>query len=190
MGSHAVLSFSLTSLTANLALNFMTPSVFIRQALASDLPSIIRLDALSNPYPWGEALVVDALQTRRNWVIESVSESVNASANSLADNVLGWLTASAIFDQSELELIVIDSAVRRQGLARKLMIVWLEAAAQQGACELLLEVRESNLGAISLYESLGFELVGRRKNYYQIAKKGQIEQGHEAACLFTLKMNV
>jgi ribosomal-protein-alanine N-acetyltransferase len=190
MGSHAVLSFSLTSLTANLALNFMTPSVFIRQALASDLPSIIRLDALSNPYPWGEALVVDALQTRRNWVIESVSESVNASANSPADNVLGWLTASAIFDQSELELIVIDSAVRRQGLARKLMIVWLEAAAQQGACELLLEVRESNIGAISLYESLGFELVGRRKNYYQIEKKGQIEQGHEAACLFTLKMNV
>ncbi len=190
MGSHAVLSFSLTSLTANLALKFMIPSVFIRQALASDSPSIIRLDALSNPYPWGEALVVDALQTRRNWVIESVSESVNASANSPADNVLGWLTASAIFDQSELELIVIDSAVRRQGLARKLMIVWLEAAAQQGACELLLEVRESNIGAISLYESLGFELVGRRKNYYQIEKKGQIEQGHEAACLFTLKMNV
>jgi ribosomal-protein-alanine N-acetyltransferase len=41
-----------------------------------------------------------------------------------------------------------------------------------------------------LYESLGFELVGRRKNYYQIEKKGQIEQGHEAACLFTLKMSV
>lgn len=186
MGSHAVLSFSLTSLTANVALQFMTPSIFIRQALASDLPSIIQLDALSNPHPWGENLVVDALQTRRNWVIESV----NASANSAADNVLGWLTASVIFDQSELELIVIDSSVRRQGLARKLMIVWLESAAQQGACELLLEVRESNLGAISLYESLGFELVGRRKNYYQIEKKGQTEQGHEAACLFTLKMNV
>lgn len=182
MGSHAVLSFSLTSLTANLALKFMTPSVFIRQALASDLPSIIRLDALSNPYPWGKDLVVDALQTRKNWVVELGG----ATQNSL----VGWLTASVIFDQSELELIVIDSAVRRQGLARKLMIVWLEVAAQQGACELLLEVRESNLGAISLYESLGFELVGRRKNYYQIEKKGQTEQGHEAACLFTLKMNV
>ena len=186
MGRYAVLSFSLTSPTTHLALKFMTPSVFIRQALASDLPAIVQLDALSNPHPWGASLVADALQTRRNWVIESV----NVSANSSTDNVSGWLTASVVFDQSELELIVIDSAVRRQGLARKLMMVWLEAAAQQGACELLLEVRESNLGAISLYESLGFELVGRRKNYYQIEKKGQTEQGHEAACLFTLKMNV
>jgi len=156
----------------------MIPSVLIRQALASDLPSIVRLDALSNPHPWGEGLVTDALQTRQNWVLEYVNESVNSATN----NVLGWLTASLVFDQSELELIVIDSAVRRQGLARELMIGWLKAAAQQGASELLLEVRESNLAAISLYQSLGFELVGRRKNYYHT------EQGHEAACLFTLKI--
>jgi ribosomal-protein-alanine N-acetyltransferase len=68
------------------------------------------------------------------------------------------------------------------------MMVWSEAVAQQDVTELLLEVRESNLGAISLYESLGFVQVGRRKNYYQIEKKGQTEQGHEAACLFTLKI--
>lgn len=29
-----------------------------------------------------------------------------------------------------------------------------------------LEVRESNLGAISFYEKLGFERVGIRKNFY------------------------
>ena len=160
----------------------MIPSVSMRLATESDLLSIIKLDAMSNPHPWGENLVAEALQTRKNWVVEL--------GDATQKSIVGWLTASVIFDQSELELIVIDSDVRRQGLARKLMIVWSEAAAQQGACELLLEVRESNLGAISLYESLGFELVGRRKNYYQIEKKGQIEQGHEAACLFTLKMNV
>ena len=158
----------------------MIPSVSIRLAIQSDLLPIIQLDALSNPHPWGENLVAEALQTRKNWVIEL--------GDATQKSIVGWLTASVVLDQSELELIVIDSSVRRQGLARQLMIVWSEAVAQQDVSELLLEVRESNLGAISLYESLGFEQVGRRKNYYQIEKKGQTEQGHEAACLFTLKI--
>ncbi|RBP83695.1 ribosomal-protein-alanine N-acetyltransferase [Marinomonas rhizomae] len=158
----------------------MIPSVSFRLASLSDLTAIIQLDALSNPHPWGENLISDALQTRKNWVVEL--------GDVTQKSIVGWLTASVVLDQSELELIVIDPSVRRQGLARQLMIAWSEAVAQQDVSELLLEVRESNLGAISLYKSLGFEQVGRRKNYYQIEKKGQAEQGREAACLFTLKI--
>lgn len=158
----------------------MIPSISIRPATESDLPFIIQLDALSNPYPWGESLIADALQMRKNWVVEL--------GDATQKSIVGWLTASIVIDQSELELIVIDSSVRRQGLARQLIMVWSKTVTQLNVSELLLEVRESNLGAISLYESLGFEQVGRRKNYYQIENKGQTEQGREAACLFTLKI--
>ena len=150
--------------------------MIVRLALESDFPSIVRLDALSNPHPWGESLIADALQSRKNWVIESAESVLDTEPS----HVLAWLTASQTFDQSELELILVDVAVRRQGLAKKLMTTWLESFSKGDVTEYLLEVRESNLGAIGLYESLGFELVGRRKNYYKT------EQGHEAACLFTL----
>jgi len=119
------------------------------------------------------------LLSRKNWVIESTEPVLNQENS----NLLGWLTASQVLDQSELELIVIDMAVRRQGLAKKLMTTWLEESKRNDVIEYLLEVRESNIGAIRLYESLEFEQVGRRKNYYKT------EQGHEAACLFTLKAN-
>ncbi len=150
--------------------------MIVRPALESDFPSIVRLDALSNPHPWGESLIADALQSRKNWVIESAEPVLDTEPS----HILAWLTASQTFDQSELELILVDVAVRRQGLAKKLMVAWLESFSKGDVSEYLLEVRESNLGAIGLYESLGFELVGRRKNYYKT------EQGHEAACLFTL----
>ncbi|ETX09489.1 GCN5 family acetyltransferase [Marinomonas ushuaiensis DSM 15871] len=156
----------------------MMSSISIRQAVGSDLYALVSLDALSNPHPWGESLVLDALKTRKNWVIERVEKVSGQSPESL----LGWLTASQWGDQSELELIVVSLDARRQGLAKKLMTEWLANIKHEGVSEFLLEVRESNVGAISLYESLNFELVGRRKNYYQT------EQGHEAACLFTLKM--
>ncbi|MFT2098597.1 GNAT family N-acetyltransferase [Marinomonas sp. 2405UD66-6] len=151
----------------------------VRPACAdSDLPEIARLDALSNPHPWGESLVLDALKTRKNWLVETADKESETDEN----QTLGWLTASQWGDQSELELVVVSKAARRQGLAKKLMNEWLDFAKQEGVTECLLEVRESNVGAISLYESLGFELVGRRKNYYQT------EQGRESACLFTLKI--
>lgn len=39
------------------------------------------------------------------------------------------------------------------------------------ATSLTLEVRDSNLPAIALYASLGFEQIGLRKNYYQHPKE-------------------
>ena len=41
-----------------------------------------------------------------------------------------------------------------------------------------LEVRESNVAAISLYEKLGFTSIGQRKNYYQ-------DNGENAIIMFT-----
>ncbi|MCV2404093.1 GNAT family N-acetyltransferase [Marinomonas sp. C2222] len=152
----------------------MSFSFVIRPAQESDLPALIELDLSSNPYPWGESHIADALRTRKSWLVESVQEGQKS--------ILAWLTASHCFDQSELELIVVDEKARRQGLARKLINTWQQDAQESDVKELLLEVRESNEGAIALYISMGFEQVGYRKNYYKL------QQGREAACLFTLKI--
>ena len=42
---------------------------------------------------------------------------------------------------------------------------------QMLASALTLEVRDSNAPAIALYDSLGFEQIGLRKNYYQHPKE-------------------
>ncbi|KZN13822.1 GNAT family N-acetyltransferase [Marinomonas sp. TW1] len=149
----------------------MNSTYMIRPAVESDVLGLEHLDKHSNPHPWGPTLVADALEVRINWVMcQAQSPST----------ILAWLTASRCVDQSELELILVDSSVRRQGIAKQLVGHWLDSLNQQGVAEFLLEVRESNLAAMHLYEALGFELVGRRKHYYQT------ETGREAACLYTL----
>lgn len=145
----------------------------VRPAISHDLAAIVQLDQGSNPYPWSETLIEEALESRSNWVVET-------NAMQGETKIVAWLTASLLLEQSELELIVVDQEMRRQGLAKQLLATWTEQMAVKGVLEYLLEVRESNLGAIHLYRSLGFAEVGRRKNYYAT------EQGKEAACLFTL----
>jgi ribosomal-protein-alanine N-acetyltransferase len=43
----------------------------------------------------------------------------------------------------------------------------LEEASNRGLCQISLEVRASNLAAITLYEQSGFVCVGRRRNFYR-----------------------
>lgn len=151
----------------------MTALFLLREAQLSDLDRIHALEQESDPHPWRLSLIEDALQNRKNWLLECPETG----------QVVGWLTASLLFDQSELELVVTDSNKRRQGLGKRLLQQWLMWALEQGCTEGLLEVRESNQGAIALYQQLGFEQVGLRKNYYPIA-----EGGSEHAVLMTCNL--
>ncbi len=90
---------------------------------------------------------------------------------------LGWRCAAklplgflVIRHLGEVESEVLNLAVRaesrRQGIARSLLKHALSRHDHDPDRTWYLEVRESNLPALQLYASLGFELAGRRPNYY------------------------
>ena len=83
-----------------------------------------------------------------------------------AGNVLGFTLARAAADEVELLLIVVDSLQRNHGIGRLLVKKVAEDARNRGATEMHLEVRENNVAARWLYQSLGFVDVGHRANYY------------------------
>lgn len=81
-------------------------------------------------------------------------------------SVLGFSLARAASDEVELLLIVVDSGLRGRGIGRLLIEKVTNDARIRGATEMYLEVRENNVPARRLYQSLGFIDVGRRVNYY------------------------
>ncbi|GAB3942319.1 ribosomal protein S18-alanine N-acetyltransferase [Corynebacterium tapiri] len=68
--------------------------------------------------------------------------------------------------ECEIHTIGVDPAFQRRGIARELMAQLL-GAADDAQAPTFLEVRTDNEPAIALYQSLGFEITGVRKNYYQ-----------------------
>lgn len=85
------------------------------------------------------------------------------------------------------EAHLLNVCVRRdhqgRGLGRSLVVHMLERASARGAGMVFLEVRPSNLVAISLYHSLGFNEIGVRRNYYPT------QAGHEDAQVMALDMS-
>ena len=71
-----------------------------------------------------------------------------------------------MLDEGTLEKIAVAPAYRRQGVAEAILGAYIRFG-QANLAFLTLEVRESNAPAIGLYEKLGFQVVGRRKNYYR-----------------------
>ena len=73
-----------------------------------------------------------------------------------------WLS----FEEGEIMNVAVRKEYRRKGVAGRLMKELLSRAEKRGAARFILEVREGNLPAIRLYESLGFLHAGRRRNFY------------------------
>ncbi len=68
-------------------------------------------------------------------------------------------------DEAEIASIAVDSNYRRQGIGDQLITEFLEQLPEYTS-SIFLEVRESNISALSLYKKHGFSSVGMRKNFY------------------------
>lgn len=82
------------------------------------------------------------------------------------EKIVGYALGRVVADESELMKICVLPEWRRQGIAEKMLCALLEKMREKGAEACFLEVRSKNRAAISLYEKLGFEKIGLRKNYY------------------------
>ncbi len=87
----------------------------------------------------------------------------------LAENPEGTVVGFACFQYFLNECHILNIAVlpefRKQGIGQQLM-KWI-LTEMKNAQEFYLEVRKSNRPAISLYERLGFQQMGKRQSYYQ-----------------------
>jgi ribosomal protein S18 acetylase RimI-like enzyme len=75
----------------------------------------------------------------------------------------GFVVSRAVAPgEREILNLAVEPSMRRRGVARRL----LEDVLGREEGTWFLEVRESNVAAIALYQALGFRLMGLRKNYY------------------------
>ena len=155
----------------------------VRPAEFDDIPRLLAIERQSpSAAHWGEreyhALFPAARSTladgtadgdgvprRICLVVEMAAELVaNSRANSA---IAGFVVALCLGQEWEIENLVVDSALRRQGCANLLLRELLRLANHEGVGRVLLEVRESNQAARTFYARWGFQMIGRRRNYYR-----------------------
>ena len=95
--------------------------------------------------------------------------------------VIAFAIVSIGGGEAELLNIAVDPAFQGRGVARRFLLEIISHIKDQ-AETIFLEVRPSNHQAIHLYESIGFNQVGVRPNYYNSAT------GREDALLYAMTL--
>ena len=71
-----------------------------------------------------------------------------------------------MLDEAQIINVATNVAFRGKGYAKDVLAKVFEECSEREITFISLEVRESNVPAISLYQSLGFTIEGTRKNFY------------------------
>jgi ribosomal-protein-alanine N-acetyltransferase len=131
----------------------------VRYGDAADLDAVLRIMDSAFDDRFGEAW------TRGQCAGILPMPGVVLTLAEAAGEPVGFSLHRTVADESELLLLAVKREAQRRGIGALLLRQFLEDARTVGARQVHLEVRENN-PAISIYRSVGFHPVGRRKNYY------------------------
>jgi ribosomal-protein-alanine N-acetyltransferase len=129
----------------------------VREASRSDLDAVAALERESFPVPW----------KREYFEVEiGAPFRFNLVARDERGDLSGYVFCAFAGGEVHINKIAVAPAMRRRGLATRLMDEVFVYARTLRAEEIYLEVRVSNEAARLFYERLGFVTAGRRPRYY------------------------
>jgi [ribosomal protein S18]-alanine N-acetyltransferase len=134
----------------------MSAAPEIRRLSYGDLPQVVGIERRAFPTPWSLAMFVLELS-------KPGGVSLGARRD---DRLVGYLVCSRYDTVWHIMNVAVDPDVRRAGIATALLGELLARVDDRDA-RFTLEVRQSNVGAIELYERFGFLAAGTRRRYYQ-----------------------
>ena len=133
----------------------------IRLLLEKDLSSLALLEAACFSPGWSGTQLSKQISHPRALSLGFFSPAMS-----------GFALINAVLDEAELLQIAVDPGRRGESIGITLLNAAVVYLRQREIIRLMLEVRESNLPAISLYRRFGFVEEGMRKAYYPPLIKG------------------
>jgi [ribosomal protein S18]-alanine N-acetyltransferase len=137
----------------------------VRPAQRSDLGAVVAIERASFGDPWTRGMFGTHLTSDggNNFLVAEE-----------AGSVVGYAIAVVVSEESELLNIAVDPDRRGRGFGALLLDAAMDLCRRSGATEMWLEVRASNAGARTLYDSRGFAEMGVRKRYYHAPREDAI----------------
>ena len=119
-----------------------------------------------------------------HWSRDSFASELNNKlakyyvAKNNSDKLVAYLGVWNIIDETHITTIAVHQDYRRKKIGEALIAKMLEDCYNNFIKYITLEVRESNIPAINLYQKYGFKSLGTRKGYYQ-------DNGEDALIMWT-----
>jgi len=122
---------------------------------ARHVPDILTIEQTIYTHPWSDGNFKDSLK-----------QGYPAHVVTSQDAIIAYAVEMIVLDETHLLNLSVAKSYQRHGVGHALLKHLMFQAESRGQSKMVLEVRESNLAGIALYQAVNFERVGYRKNYY------------------------
>lgn len=129
----------------------------IREMTLADLEQVCALEKRIFSIPWSKEAFESSMKGRDTLFIVAETEG----------EISGYLGIYFMGEEADISNVAVAKDYRRRHIAKHLLECVLIQAKKRGVKTVTLEVRETNVAAIGLYESMGFYEAGVRKDYYK-----------------------
>jgi len=146
-------------------LNVTSQGVSISPMNEHDLLEVVEIEQQSGLSRWGwNAYHAELRSEHRN--LMWVARLTNGTSFEQTEQIAGYVVARMTAGELHINNLAVRESHRQQGIGTALVSQVLDEARQGDTQVAFLEVRAGNAAAQAFYESCGFRVVGRRRNYY------------------------
>jgi [ribosomal protein S18]-alanine N-acetyltransferase len=131
-------------------------AIRVRSLELRDLSAIEAIEKRAYPTPWSRSMFASELAKPTSICLGAFE----------GDELVGYVINSRYVDAWHVMNVAVDPDRQRRGVASALLQRLFALTCDDERRGYTLEVRISNVGAIRLYEQLGFEARGIRRGYY------------------------
>lgn len=129
----------------------------IRKMQETDLDQVAEIEAGIFGEPWSRNGFADSLRLKDTLYLTALE----------GERVAGYCGLLRSFEEADITNMAVAEEFRNRGIGRELLRTLMKMGREAGIERFTLEVRVSNLSAIHLYETLGFESAGIRRHFYR-----------------------
>lgn len=138
--------------------------ILICECKVNDISDMVKIEKECFSEPWSEKGFQSAFK-------DGISYFVCAEANKI---LVGYAGMYNVLDEGYVYNLAVSEKFRGNKIGGKLVENLLNYSKNKNLRFLSLEVRKSNHAAINLYQKTGFEIIGTRKNFYNLPKEDGI----------------
>ena len=136
----------------------------IREMQPEDLDQVAEIERMIFSQPWSEQGFLSSLQSKDTLYLVAVRDGI----------ITGYCGFLQSFDEADITNVAVHPQFQRRGIAYQMLHRLMEQGMERGVGRYTLEVRVSNEAALALYNKLGFESAGIRKNFYDKPKEDAV----------------
>lgn len=129
----------------------------IRLMAEEDVESVSQIERQLFSKPWTKQDFMNAMSDRHNIYVVAENEQ---------QDIIGYCGIWGVLDEGQITNVAVRTEDQGKGIGFEMLSELIRMGRDEGLLQYTLEVRVSNKKAIMLYQKLGFEEEGIRKNFY------------------------